>query len=76
MWLLGEVDVGTDSSAPFAEQLCQVSCEGADVAAIHWTQRADGLMCADAGGRVSMYETLMTGALHILGVILHVCSGA
>ncbi|CAL5224911.1 g7676 [Coccomyxa viridis] len=62
LWLLGEVDLSSDSSAPFAEQLCQISCEGPDVAAIHWTQRADGLMCADAGGHVSMYETLMTGS--------------
>lgn len=67
LWLLGEVE--RNSSLPFAEQLCQVSYGGADVAAIHWTQRADGLMCADAGGHVSMYETLMTGADHMPGVI-------
>ncbi len=71
LWLLGEVELTSDSAAPFAEQLCQVSCKGADVAAIHWTQRADGLMCADTGGHVSMYETLMTGDLHMPGVVLH-----
>ena len=68
LWLLGEADSGSDSSAPFAEQLCQVGCEGADVAAIHWTQRADGLTCADVSGCVSMYETVMTGGAHHMPV--------
>ena len=71
LWLLGEVDFGNDSTAPFAEQLCQVSYKSADVAAIHWTQRADGLMCADADGHVCMYESLMTGAILIAAVVLH-----
>ena len=71
LWLLGEVDLSSDSSLPFAEQLCQINYGEGDVAAIDWTQRADGLMCADAAGNVSMYKTLMTGAGHMPGVTLH-----
>ena len=61
LWLLGDVDAVSDSAAPLAEQLCQVSHEHANVAAIHWTQRADGLLCADTGGHVTMYEALTSG---------------
>ncbi len=61
LWLLGDVDAVIDSAAPLAEQLCQVSHKGADVVAIHWTQRADGLLCTDTGGHVTMYEALTSG---------------
>ena len=61
LWLLGDEDSPDDSSAPFAEQLCQVTYEQGDVAAIDWTQSSDGLMVADACGHVSMYGTLAGG---------------
>ena len=61
LWLLGDEDCPDDSSAPFAEQLCQVTYEQGDVAVIDWTQSSDGLMVADACGHVSMYGTLAGG---------------
>ena len=61
LWLLGDEDSPDDSSAPFVEQLCQVTYEQGDVAAIDWTQSSDGLMVADACGHVSMYGTLAGG---------------
>ena len=61
LWLLGDEDSLDDSSAPFAEQLCQVTYEQGDVAAIDWTQSSDGLLVADACGHVSMYGTLAGG---------------
>ena len=72
LWLLGDVDAVRDSAAPLAEQLCQVSHEQADVAAIHWTQRADGLLCADTGGHVTMYEALTTGLVTALPHDTHI----
>ena len=61
LWLLGDEDSLDNSSAPLAEQVCQVSYKQGDVTAIDWTQSSDGLMVADACGHVSMYETLAAG---------------
>jgi hypothetical protein len=48
------VGSASDDAAPAAQQLCIVSSQAAAVA-LDWTQKADGLLVADASGGVTMY---------------------
>ena len=51
--------VSSNDSAPAAQQLCALSAEAPPVA-LDWTQKGDGLLCADACGGITMYHVSCT----------------
>lgn len=62
-WLLGDSDAISDELAPLAEQLCvleeqESSCA---VTSMDWTHKADGLLCADSSGTVTMFSVVTAG---------------
>ena len=46
-----------EEGAPTAEQICfEEHASQAPLVALDWTQRGDGLLCADLAGCVTMYK--------------------
>ena len=55
--LTGDVRPVAEEGSPVAQQLCfeEQACK-APLVALDWTQRGDGLLCADLVGGVTMYQ--------------------
>ena len=55
--LTGDARAISEEGGPTAEQLCfEAIASQAPLLALDWTQRGDGLLCADLAGSVTMYK--------------------
>ena len=52
---MGDPAPPSDDSAPAAQQLCVIAAR-APAVALGWTQKGDGLLCADDSGGLTMYR--------------------
>lgn len=61
-WLLGDLDAISNVQGPLAEQLCVVERSKSDtITGLDWTHKADGLLCADSSGSVTMLCAVTSG---------------
>ena len=61
-WLLGDLEAISNVQGPLAEQLCVVEQSKCDtITGLDWTHKADGLLCADSSGAVTMLGAATSG---------------
>ncbi len=61
-WLLGDLDAISNVQGPLAEQLCVVELSKSEtICGLDWTHKADGLLCADSSGAVTMLGSVTSG---------------